>query len=89
MRKTAKKAKKQARIAVIVSEIKVLQENINELQLCLDANKTNVSGPYPHRIDKPGYIPLLTRQFNWTIKNLTDQVNLLERERLILIEYGV
>jgi len=64
------------------SNIKLLNKHINNY---FPPRKKNVFSP---RLIKYTSLPKSQERFQFTLKNLTDQVNSLKKELAILIEYG-
>jgi hypothetical protein len=83
-----KSEKTRSRVEIIQADIKCYRESIELLHAYAEGRMIAQGFNYAPRIVKYSYLPHCQKRYLSTVKNLQDQVALLERELDVLIEYG-
>lgn len=83
-----KSRKTKTRIKAVEADIEHYRKSIERLKQYAVLQKQVDHTPHAPRIVKYGCIPKSAKRFQWTIKNITSQVALLEKELETLMEYG-
>lgn len=84
-----KSQKTRERIEVIQADIAAHRDNIELLNEYAKGRRFAAMNPFAPRIVKYGCIPKSDKNYQMTLRNITTQVLLLERELAVLLEYGV
>lgn len=86
---TSKSEKTQHRINFVKESIKAHRKNIKLLQSKIKTPQPIKTGElYAPRIIQYYSLPKCIKRYYFTVKNLTDQINELNKELAVLLEYG-
>lgn len=88
MNETNKTPKTMMRVDTVKQEIKMHRKNIRLLRRYENKYFPKAKGIFAPRAVKYTTLPKSEKRFIWTIQNLTRQMQDLEKELSILIEYG-
>jgi len=83
-----KSQKTRERIEIIQAEITAHRDNIDLLNEFSKGRKLVAENPYAPRVVKYNCMPRSEKNYQWSLQNIATQIQLLERELAVLIEYG-